>query len=58
MNVDIQKPPRLSEDETFYIIYSPEKFKIKPFNGVTLNLKTKLDLLPCIEAGLGFYQHS
>ena len=38
------KRPKLSDDGSFYIIYSPEKLKLRPRDSTLLNLRLKLKL--------------
>ena len=40
------KKPKLSNDRSFYIIYSPEKIKLRPRDSAMLNLRLKANL-PC-----------
>ena len=47
------KRPKLSDDGSFYIIYSPEKLKLRPRDSTLLNLRLKLNLLEKIEAMVG-----
>ena len=42
---DVRKP-KLNEEETFFILYSPETLKIRPCEGSLLNLKIKINLPP------------
>ena len=50
------RKPKLNEEETFFILYSPETVKIRPCEGSLLNLKIKINLPPGIEAGIGLLQ--
>ena len=43
---------KLSTGETFYAVYSPETFKIKPCESKLLHLKTKINLPVGIEASI------
>ena len=36
------KKPKLSNDRSFYIIYSPEKIKLRPRDSAMLNLRLKV----------------
>ena len=47
------KKPKLSDDGSFYIIYSPEKIKIGPRDSAMLNLRLKVNLPNKIEAMIG-----
>ena len=47
------KRPKLSDDGSFYIIYSIEKLKLRPRDGTLLNLRLKLNLPEKIEAMVG-----
>ena len=50
---EVQKQPKLSTDRNFYIVYSPETVKIKPYESKLLHLKTKINLPVGIEASIG-----
>ena len=47
------KKPKLSNDRSFYIIYSPEKIKLRPRDSAMLNLRLKVNLPNKIEAMIG-----
>ena len=47
------KRPKLSDDGSFYIIYSIEKLKLRPRDSTLLNLRLKLNLPEKIEAMVG-----
>ena len=47
------KKPKLSNDRSFYIIYSPEKIKLRPRDSAMLNLRLKVNLPDEIEAMIG-----
>ena len=47
------KKPKLSNDGSFYIIYSPEKIKLRPRDSAMLNLRLKVNLPEEIEAMTG-----
>ena len=47
------KKPKLSNDGSFYIIYSPEKIKLRPRDSAMLNLRLKVNLPNEIEAMIG-----
>ena len=47
------KRPKLSDDGSFYIIYSIEKLKLRPRDNTLLNLRLKLNLPEKIEAMVG-----
>ena len=47
------KRPKLSDNWSFYIIYSPEKQKRRPRDSALLNLRIKLNLPEKIEAMVG-----
>ena len=47
------KKPKLSNDRSFYIIYSPEKIKLRPRDSAMLNLRLKVHLADQIEAMIG-----
>ena len=47
------KKPKLSNDRSFYIIYSPEKIKLRPRDSAMLNLRLKVHLPDKIEAMIG-----
>ena len=42
--LQVQKPPKLSTNGTFYRIYSPEKIKLSPCESTVLNLRLKIKL--------------
>ena len=42
--LEVQKPPQLSLDKTFYTIYSPGKFKLQPCKCTVLDLQLKIKL--------------
>ena len=42
--INIEKPPQPSLNEKFYVIYSPKKFKLRPFESIMLDLKLKINL--------------
>ena len=45
--------PKLSDDGSFYIVYSPEKLKLRPRDSQILNLRLTLNLREKIEAMIG-----
>ena len=47
------KQPKLNDDGSFYIIYSPEKIKLKPRDSAMLNLRLKVNLPDGIEEMIG-----
>ena len=47
------KKPKISDDGGFYIIYSPEKIKLRPQKSEILNLRLKVNLPDKIEARIG-----
>ena len=47
------KKPKLSDDESFYMIYSPEKIKLRLWDSAMLNLRLKVNLPNKIEAMIG-----
>ena len=47
------KKPKLRNDRSFYIIYSPEKIKLRPRDSAMLNLRLKVHLPDKIEAMIG-----
>ena len=47
------KKPKLSDDESFYIRYLPEKIKLRLRDCAMLNLRLKVNLLNKIEAMIG-----
>ena len=47
------KKPKLSDDESFCIIYSPEKIKLRLWDSAMLNLRLKVNLPDKIEAMIG-----
>ena len=47
------KKPKLRDDGSFYIIYSPEKIKLRPRDSAMLNLRLKVNLPNKIEAMIG-----
>ena len=47
------KKPKLSNDRSFYIIYSPEKIKLRPRDSAMLNLRLKVNLRNEIETMTG-----
>ena len=44
------KRPVLNKNNSFYIIYSPEKFKLQPRDNILLDLKIKVDVSKSLEA--------
>ena len=52
MEQDIKKP-KINNDGNFYIIYSPEKIKLRPRDSIMLNLQLKGNLPQQIEATVG-----
>ena len=44
------KRPVLNKNNSFYIIYSPEKFKLRPRDNILLDLKIKVDVSKSLEA--------
>ena len=44
------KRPVLNKSNSFYIIYSPEKFKLRPRDNILLDLKIKVDVSKSLEA--------
>ena len=51
--LQIQKPPQLSTNETFYAIYSPMKFKLRPWESIMLNLQLKIKLPDGVQGIIG-----
>ena len=51
--LQIQKPPQLSTNETFYAIYSPMKFKLRPWESIILNLQLKIKLPDGVQGIIG-----
>ena len=47
------KKPKLRDDGSFYIIYSPEKIKLRPRDSAILNFRLKVNLPDEIEAMIG-----
>ena len=47
------KKTKLSNNGSFYIIYSPEKLKLRPRDSAVLNLRLKVNLLDEVEAMIG-----
>ena len=47
------KQPKLNDDGSFYIIYSPEKIKLRPRDSAMLNLRLKVNLPDGIEGMIG-----
>ena len=47
------KKTKLSNNGSFYIIYSPEKLKLRPRDSAVLNLRLKVNLPDEIEAMIG-----
>ena len=50
---EIQKPPHLSPNKKFYVIYSPMKFKLRPCESIMLNLQLKIKLLDGVQGFIG-----
>ena len=44
------KRPVSNKNNSFYIIYSPEKFKLRPRDNILLDLKIKVDVSKSLEA--------
>ena len=44
------KRPVLNKNNSFYIIYSPEKFTLRPRDNILLDLKIKVDVSKSLEA--------
>ena len=51
--LQIQKPPQLSANGTFYAIYSPMKFKLRSYDSIMLNLHLKIKLPDGVEGIIG-----
>ena len=51
--LQIQKPPQLSTNGTFYGIYSPMKFKLRPCESIMLNLQLKIKLPDGVQSIIG-----
>ena len=51
--LEIQKPPQLSANEKFYIIYSPVKFKLRSCESIMLNLRLKIKLPDAVQGIIG-----
>ena len=49
------KQPKLNDDGSFYIIYSPEKIKLRPRDSAMLNLRLKVNLPDGIEEMIGLF---
>ena len=49
------KRPKLSDNGSFYIVYSPEKLKLRRRHSTLLNLRLKLNLPEKIEAMVGLF---
>lgn len=49
------KRPKLNDDGSFYIMYSPEQIKLRPKEITILNLKTKINLPREIERMIGLF---
>ena len=57
--LQVQKPPKLSANGTFYRIYSPEKIKLRPCESTVLNLQLKIKLPDGIQGIIRlYYLHS
>ena len=53
IGLEIRKPPQLSANEKFYIIYSPVKFKLRPCESIMLNLRLKIKLPDAVQGIIG-----
>ena len=51
--LQIQKPPQLSTNGTFYAIYSPMKFKLRPCESIVLNIQLKIKLPDRVQGIIG-----
>ena len=49
------KRPKLSDSESFYILYSPEKLKPRPRGSTLLDLRLKLNSPKKIQAMIGLF---
>ena len=49
------KRPKLNDDGSFYIMYSPEQIKLRTKENVILNLKTKIHLPRGIKGMIGLF---
>ena len=49
------KRPKLSDDGSFYTVYSSEKLKLRPRDSTLLNLRLKLSIPEKIEAMVGLF---
>ena len=49
-NYECVKRPELNKSKSFYIIYSPEKFKLRPRDNILLDLKIKVNTPESLEA--------
>ena len=49
-NYECVKRPELNKSKSFYIIYSPEKFKLRPRDNILLDLKIKVNAPESLEA--------
>ena len=47
--LEIEKPAQLSANEKFYIIYSPVKFKLRPYESIMLNEQLKIKLPDAVQ---------
>ena len=54
--LQIQKPPKLSTNRTFYTIYSPEKIKLRPRENTVLNLRVKIKLPDEVQGIIGLFK--
>ena len=51
--LQVQKPPKLSANGTFYRIYSPEKIKLRPCESTVLNIRVKIKLPDEVQGIIG-----
>ena len=51
--LQIQKPPQLRTNGTFYAIYSPMKFKLRTCESIMLNLQLKIKLPDGVQGIIG-----
>ena len=56
--LQVQKPPKLSTNGTFYRIYSPEKIKLRPCESTVLNLRVKIKYQTNFKALSDYYLYS
>ena len=56
-NCECVKRPERNKSKSFYIIYSPEKFKLRPRDNILLDLKIKVNPPEPLEAWINLLSY-